>query len=604
MAAIEEGLASTLINFRSQLSWIQTSARNIWHQFFKKPTFLQLHWVYFILTCLISSLLFHLFSTININYVDSLFMVIGSMTQTGLNTVNMSDLNFFQQSLIMILSMIGSPIVVSIIVILVRKRAFQKRFKTKKREEEKRYHTSLTTSISSSFIANLDDHNEGRVRNGFVSGVQNIVQLVIKSNRLKDNRHVDRNAQFHGLSLEERECVHCVEYKAVELLGYVVTAYYVIWQFLGCIVLGTYLSTNYTEAISTNGFNSWWLGISLAIGAFNNSGISLLDNSVIPFGDSSYILLNMSLLMLAGNTAFPILLRWILRQILNLIPDTEKYEEWRETLSFILKFPRRVYTNLFSSEHTWCLLALLIFFNAFDWTIFEIFNHYSTEVSTMSTKSIILDGFFQTVSMRSSGFTVIPISSLFIGLQTLYVIMMYISEYPITITMRSSNVYEERSLGIYARELHNSDNIEKTGGISDLPMRRRDRFYFVQEQFRRQLTHDLWFLVIGALMIISIESSNFNRDPQTFSIFNIIFEIVSAYGGVGLSVGLPGKTYSFCGGWHNFSRLILCAIMLRGRHRGLPVDIDKAIQLPGDKLDFAEEQDHRIRAISSMAYHL
>lgn len=603
MAAIEV-LSSSLVNFRSQLLWSAIKARDVWHQFFKNPIFIQLHWVYFILTCLISSLLFHFFSTINICYVDSLFMVIGAMTQTGLNTVKIDDLNCFQQSMIVILSMIGNPIVVSIMVILVRKRAFQKRLKVKRKEEEKRHLASLTMSISSSIIAKLDDHSEGRVRNGFVSGVQNVVKLIIKSNRLKDNQHVDRNAQFHGLSLEEREFVHCVEYKAVKLLGYMVIAYYIIWQFLGCLVLGAYLSFKHAEAISNIGFNPWWLGITLSIGAFNNSGISLLDTSVIPFRDSSYILLNMSLLMLAGNTAFPIFLRWILRQILNLIPDTEKYEDWRETLSFILKFPRRVYTNLFSSEQTWCLLALLIFFNAFDWTIFEAFNRYSPEVNTMATKSVLIDGLFQTVSMRSSGFIVIPISSLFIGLQTLYVLMMYISAYPITITMRSSNVYEERSLGIYARELHNSDISEKTESISGLPLRRRDRFYFVQEQVRRQLSHDLWFLVIGALVIISTESSNFNRDPQTFSIFNIIFEIVSAYGCVGFSMGLPDKTYSFCGAWHSFSRLILCAIMLRGRHRGLPVDIDKAVQLPNEKLDFAEEQDHRIRAITNMTSHL
>lgn len=43
-----------------------------------------------------------------------------------------------------------------------------------------------------------------------------------------------------------------------------------------------------------------------------------------------------------------------------------------------------------------------------------------------------------------------PISQVYISLQVLYVIMMYISVYPVVITMRHSNVYEERSLGIYS----------------------------------------------------------------------------------------------------------------------------------------------------------
>jgi len=35
--------------------------------------------------------------------------------------------------------------------------------------------------------------------------------------------------------------------------------------------------------------------------------------------------------------------------------------------------------------------------------------------------------------------------------------------------------------------------------------------------------------------------------------------------------------------------------MLRGRHRGLPVAIDKAVLLPGENLDEAEEDDAQIR---------
>ncbi len=67
-----------------------------------------------------------------------------------------------------------------------------------------------------------------------------------------------------------------------------------------------------------------------------------------------------------------------------------------------------------------------------------------------------------------------------------------------------------------------------------------------------------------------------------------------AYGTVGISTGAPGQAYSFSGAWHTLSKLILCAVMLRGRHRGLPVAIDMAILLPKDK-DRLEEDDARIR---------
>jgi Trk-type K+ transport system membrane component len=76
----------------------------------------------------------------------------------------------------------------------------------------------------------------------------------------------------------------------------------------------------------------------------------------------------------------------------------------------------------------------------------------------------------------------------------------------------------------------------------------------------------------------------------------VIFEVVSGYGCVGISVGVPDDAYSFCGSWHTLSKLILCAVMIRGRHRGLPVAIDKAVLLPGDdRMSQAEEEDAVIR---------
>ena len=54
------------------------------------------------------------------------------------------------------------------------------------------------------------------------------------------------------------------------------------------------------------------------------------------------------------------------------------------------------------------------------------------------------------IAVRSGGFYVIAIPSLYIGVQVLYTIMMYISCFPVVITLRHTNVYEERSLGIYS----------------------------------------------------------------------------------------------------------------------------------------------------------
>jgi Trk-type K+ transport system membrane component len=126
--------------------------------------------------------------------------------------------------------------------------------------------------------------------------------------------------------------------------------------------------------------------------------------------------------------------------------------------------------------------------------------------------------------------------------------------------------------------------------------------YFIRYQLRAQMAYDLWWIALAVIIICIVEAGQFTRDPVTFSAFNIIFETVSAYGIVGISTGLPDQLYSFSGAWHTLSKLVLCAVMIRGRHRGLPVAIDKAIMLPSDKLIRAEEEDAQIRMERTMSH--
>lgn len=68
----------------------------------------------------------------------------------------------------------------------------------------------------------------------------------------------------------------------------------------------------------------------------------------------------------------------------------------------------------------------------------------------------------------------------------------------------------------------------------------------------------------------------------------MIFEVVSAYGPVGLSTGLPNEAYSLSGGVHTISEVLICAVMIGGRHRELPVAIDKAVLLSSEISDRGE----------------
>ena len=272
----------------------------------------------------------------------------------------------------------------------------------------------------------------------------------------------------------------------------------------------------------------------------------------------------------------------MLKLLCIVYPSPEDYSDHKATLRFVLQYPRRVYTNLFPSAPTWWLLFMLIILNGIDWAAFEIINIGNTAVNSIPTHFRVLDGLFQALAVRSGGFYIINITSLRIGLQVLYVIMMYISVYPVVITMRHSNVYEERSLGIYAAAEDETQDLEEGPKTGSLATKLRRQFtisffsstsptgqrkdaaaqQFVRQQIRGQLAHDLWWLVLAILFISIIEVSNFDRDPVTYSVFNIAFEVVSGYGCVGISTGLPNEAYSFSGGWHILSKLILCAELL------------------------------------------
>ena len=52
------------------------------------------------------------------------------MTLAGLNTINLSQINTFQQLLLFLLTMLGSAIFVSIAVVHIRKKAFERKFKS------------------------------------------------------------------------------------------------------------------------------------------------------------------------------------------------------------------------------------------------------------------------------------------------------------------------------------------------------------------------------------------------------------------------------------------------------------------------------------------
>lgn len=469
--------------------------------------FITLHYAYFIVVVLLTSVIFWGSSNPphSISYTDSLFLTVSAMTEAGLNTVNLSQMTTWQQVLLFLLILFGGAIWVSIWTVAFRLHVFESRFQDiVKAEKARRTGSSLSlnlpffrtattnktnattqgdrilvgmgskldtngsslgTDARPSGLSNrrstaslpaaggteeqgeeqVDGHepydalpaaharitfaddppplggrdarttasvyaNDGRPRRRNVEdreskdpepGMGNAILHRVLAGK------AGRNAQFHDLTTEEREQLGGYEYRALKLLSIVVPLYFALWQSLGCISLGAWIAYNKPEVTTSNGLNPWWTGIFFGVSAFNNSGMGLLDANVIPFQDSYFVLIVMGSMILAGNTAYPIFLRfifWSMAKVLSLTTAEESLKDFKGTLQLILKYPRRVYTNMFPARQTWWLVFMVCLLNFTDWTSFEILNLGNPVIEVIPVGPRIIDGLFQAIGKYFRGY--------------------------------------------------------------------------------------------------------------------------------------------------------------------------------------------------------
>jgi potassium uptake Trk family protein len=392
-----------------------------------------------------------------------------------------------------------------------------------------------------------------------------------------------RNSLFMGLTSEQREELGGIEYRALKTLAKILIAYYVGFHILGMVVLLPWIrhTQPWKGVVTDAGQSPGWWGVFTPASMFNDLGFTLTADSMISFQGAVLPLLFGSFLIIIGNTGFPCMLRFIIWVLSKLVPY--KSGVWEE-LRFLLDHPRRCFTLLFPSKATWWLFWVLILLNVVDLIFFIILDLNQPVVTDLGTPLRVLNGWFQATSTRTAGFASVTLSELHAGIQVSYMIMMYISVFPIAISIRRTNVYEEKSLGIFSGEEDGTGEDEEQS--------------YVSQHLRRQLSFDLWYLFLGLFIIAIVEGDRIsNTNEYAFTMFSVLFEIVSAYGTVGLSLGYPGINASFSAEFRVISKLVIIAMMLRGRHRGLPYALDRAILLPSEKLQQKEAEDAERRMV-------
>ena len=157
--------------------------------------------------------------------------------------------------------------------------------------------------------------------------------------------------------------------------------------------------------------------------------------------------------------------------------------------------------------------------------------------------------FFQAVTTRTAGFNSINIAGLSTAGLIQILLHMYLSHYPFTIIMRSSN--------------------------EDVKKRHEKKSKF---QIRKLMLWDLMSVILPWYVITAIEGYHMGDYA-----FQTLFEVISGYGTVGLSDSTTNA--SFSASWSVPSKLMIIFVMLMGRHREMPDSIDAAFH------DEVEEDD-------------
>lgn len=388
---------------------------------------------------------------------------------------------------------------------------------------------------------------------------------------LSSHATIGRNSQFHNLTAEDREVLGGIEYRSLKLLLKIVTGYFFGLHLFGAICLVGWIqhaNPKYRDYLAECGQGNVWWGFYSAQTMVDNLGFTLTPDSMVSFQDATFPLIVMSFLAYAGNTFYPCLLRFVIWTMFKLCPN---HSSTKEPLSFLLKHPRRCYTLLFPSKPTWVLFGILFTMNFIDVILILVLDLHNPAVNNLAAGPRLLASIFQAASSRHTGTSTFNLADVNPAVQFSLLVMMYIAIFPIAISVRASNTYEERALGIYS----DYASIDETNGRS-----------YVLTHIRNQLTFDLWYIFLGIFCICIAESNRImNPTEPAFAVFPIFFEVVSAYANVGLSLGYPTVNTSLSGEFTVFSKLVICAMMIRGRHRGLPYQLDRAILLPNERLD-------------------
>src|SRR5690625_1869340 len=283
-------------------------------------------------------------------------------------------------------------------------------------------------------------------------------------------------------------------------------------EIIAFLILGTY----YLQYYPTAG-EAYLHGFFGTISAITNGGFDITGNSLVPFKDDYFVQFINMLLIVFGAIGFPVLI------------EVKRYIFEKRNKRRLFRF------SLFTKLTTLTFLILIILGTVI---IFLLdMNHYFAGTSWHQS---LFYSLFQSVTTRSGGLSTLDVSELTRGNHLFMSFLMFIGASPssagggirtttfaLVVVFIITYARGGKSIKLFNREVYDDDLMKAV-----------------------TVTLMAFILICTSLLIISL--------LEPFTIEEILFEITSAFGTVGLSLGITNKLTTA-------SKLILILLMFIGR---------------------------------------
>jgi Trk-type K+ transport system membrane component len=474
--------------------------------------------------------------------------------------------------------------------------------------------------------------------------------------------------------------------EALITVAVAVALYVLFWHVFGAIAFASCYAAEgpHLPSLVARNISPTWLSIFLLSSALNNTGLSLLDDSLISIALRPKSLMVLAAAIVAGNTGWPVALRLALHawSVIGSALGGEASGGWRRCRGarYALQHPERCYHLLYDARGTLAIATAVLVT-----TVFQLIFFYATSSdkvtgdlndladaqgvprpSRAAVRTII---FFQVISVRSAGFQVLDLKRIADVVNVIMAFMFWFAPQPFVAALREAEVSARLGLAdklsvmedeegpeppallaapptqqlsqlsrnisiapysvaatpaaLSARTLRLRSNARAAGtavAAADKKVTRgsqssgaladdevaaqlhgrnataaaaaaaaaeeaevRGKHTLRGVIMRRYIARHASWLFFGYITVAASDHALLEAPPRTpygrspTSLFNYLFELLSAYGTNGLSTGYPGVNFNLVGMWKPVSKMVVIGVLFLGRHRNLPRAVDRPL---------------------------